>query len=241
MVGTAIQVQPRPAYRHLCDAHRLPGLLRQYGDFLQFPILWEGSQVNSMSPPWHQPAATVSDYAVFLRNRDPQMPAPLLVMPVFIQRGAIEIRGVLWVPGRRLSLSDSDLGTVDLYWRRVLHESGRADVLPRQGPESNRIVQLRFSKSPGRHRPRHPFPLSTRTHAPAQGEACSGLPRVQHRPGAGLHSESGVAQHTAGSVLPVAPPVPKDFENSGHLPRFIDGYIRGLTIPPIARPQLGNR
>ena len=131
MVGTAIQVRPRPAYRHLCDAHRLPELLRQYDDFLQFPILWEGSQVNSMSPPWHQPAATVSDYAAFLRNRDPQMPAPLLVMPVFVQRGAIEIRGVLWVPGRRLSLSDSDLGTVDLYWRRVLHEAGRADVLPR--------------------------------------------------------------------------------------------------------------
>lgn len=129
--GTLIQVRPRPAYRHLCDVQQVPQLVRQYGDFLQFPILWEGRQVNTMSPPWHQPVATVADYTAFLRNRYPQMPAPLLVVPVSVQRGPIDVRGVLWVPGRRLSLLEDGLGTVELYWRRMLQHREQSGALPR--------------------------------------------------------------------------------------------------------------
>lgn len=129
-VGTTISLRLNPEYSHLCDPETLADELRRYGEYLQYPILWEGRQINTMSPPWHQDAATVEDHAAFLRNQLSGRPAPLLVIPVKTSEPGLEIRGVLWVPGEDLRLFDRTVGEVDLYDRRLLVEEGRQDILP---------------------------------------------------------------------------------------------------------------
>ncbi len=129
-VGTSVTVSLKPQYAHLCDAGTVPELLRLFGDYLPFPIFWEDRQINTMSPPWYQSEATVADYAAFLRSRYPQLPAPLLVIPLSLQRGPIELRGVLWVPGQPLSVLDEQLGRTDIYWRRMLALPNEAGMLP---------------------------------------------------------------------------------------------------------------
>ncbi len=129
-IGAAVTVKLRHNSRHLSDPHTVPDLLKLYADYLEFPIFWHGRQINAMSPPWHQSEATEDDYISYLHTTHPQLPAPLLVIPVFIQSADAEIRGVLWVPGRPLSVLDGDLGRVDIYCRRMLAAPAQPGVLP---------------------------------------------------------------------------------------------------------------
>ncbi len=129
--GTSVRIRLKPEHAHLCDPERVPQLAQLYGDYLQFPIFWQGRQINTMSSPWYQDGAPVADYAAFLRSRRPHMPTPLLVIPLHIQRPEVEIRGVLWVPGRPLALLDEHLGCVDVYWRRMLAVQQQGGLLPR--------------------------------------------------------------------------------------------------------------
>ena len=117
--GTAVEVRLKPSLAHLCDEETVRSLLKQYGDYLEYPILWEGQQVNAMSPPWHQPGASTDDYASFLRTLHPQTPAPVLVLPVHMRYPGVVLRGALWVPGRHISVIHNGHGTLDIYWRRM--------------------------------------------------------------------------------------------------------------------------
>ncbi len=128
--GTAVTVKPRPNARHLCDPQTLPRLIKLYADYLDFPIFWQDRQINVMSPPWYQSEASTADYIGYLHSRSPELPAPLLVVPLSLQSGDAEVRGVLWVPGSPLSVLDGDLGCVDIYWRRMLAAPGMSGVLP---------------------------------------------------------------------------------------------------------------
>ncbi len=129
-VGTSVTVSLKAQYAHLCDPATVAELLQRYGDYLPFPIFWEDRQINTMSPPWYQAEATVADYAAFLRARHPQLPAPLLVIPLALQHGPIELRGVLWVPGQPLSVLDQQLGRLDICWRRMLALRDQPGMLP---------------------------------------------------------------------------------------------------------------
>lgn len=128
--GTVVSVRFEPESRYCADPRQLADLLRMYGDFLQFPVFWEGRQVNTMSPPWHRSGASEMHYVAFLRGRYPYTPPPLLVIPLQVRRPEIEARGVLWVPGEQVSVLDRDIGTVDLYWRRVLMRRSVPGMLP---------------------------------------------------------------------------------------------------------------
>lgn len=128
--GTMVSVRFEPGRRYVNDSAKLVGLLRCYGDFLQFPVFWDGRQINTMSPPWHRAGAGEIHYGAFLRGRYPDIPPPLLVIPLQVQRPEIEARGVLWVPGEQVSVLDENLGTVDLYWRRVLMQRSVPGLLP---------------------------------------------------------------------------------------------------------------
>ncbi len=129
-VGTSVRFRMKPEYQHLSNPDVLPELLRNYGDFLEFPIIWQGRQINTMSPPWHQLEAKPSDYRAFIRARYPNMPVPLHVIPVRLKRGDVQLRGVFWIPGRRMSILSSDTGTLDLYWRRMLIGRQATGLLP---------------------------------------------------------------------------------------------------------------
>ncbi len=128
--GTAVSVRFGADSAHFTDPEHLPGLVRLYGDFLQFPVFWEGRQINTMSPPWHRAGVGEMHYASFLRGRQPESPPPLLVLPLQVRRPDIDIRGVLWVPGVQVSVLDDDLATVDLYWSRVLMRRSVSGMLP---------------------------------------------------------------------------------------------------------------
>ncbi|MFP3903269.1 MAG: hypothetical protein ACLFWB_03390 [Armatimonadota bacterium] len=129
-VGTTIQLHLKREYAQLCDPQQLPQLLREYGQYLQFPILWRDRQVNTMSPPWHQEGSTPEDHAAFLRSRFPDRRPPLLVVPLKIEEASLDIRGVLWIPGEDLRLFDDILGVADLYHRRLLVEKNHSHLLP---------------------------------------------------------------------------------------------------------------
>lgn len=131
--GTIVSIRFGPGHRYVSDSGKLIGLLRLYGDFLQFPVFWDGRQINTMSPPWHRAGAGEVQYAAFLRGRYPEIPPPLMVIPLQVQRPEIEARGVLWVPGEQVSVLDEDLGTVDLYWRRVLMRRAVPGLIPAWG------------------------------------------------------------------------------------------------------------
>ncbi|MFO7946962.1 MAG: hypothetical protein R6V19_09110 [Armatimonadota bacterium] len=129
-VGTTIQLHLKREFAQLCDPGHLPQLLRECGEYLQFPILWRDRQVNTMSPPWHQEGSTKEDHAAFLRSHFPQRPPPLLVVPLKIDEGTLQVRGVLWIPGEDLRVFEDALGVADLYHRRLLVKKDHPDLLP---------------------------------------------------------------------------------------------------------------
>ncbi|HZI19301.1 MAG TPA: ATP-binding protein [Pyrinomonadaceae bacterium] len=131
-VGTEIVVSVSPDYSFMLDAERLRAAVVKYCEFIQFPVMLDGSgPVNAVEAPWHRrewpsDEAREAAYRDFLNRRYPDL--VLDVIPVEID-GEYEARGALFVSDSHLP-GINTAGVVDIYVRRMLIRASDDTLLP---------------------------------------------------------------------------------------------------------------
>jgi len=136
-IGTRVVLHLLDSKLELLDEKRLRQAIKKYADFLSVPILLNGQQVNSCTPPWEQSDDANFDYEDYVQQRYDLF--PLGVIPFDTRKiptfGGDEAKvpnaaGILFVPLIPFELT-RDFGEVDVYVSRMFIKANEKDLLPR--------------------------------------------------------------------------------------------------------------
>lgn len=104
--GTSITLQLKPAdpedgIEDYTDKWVLGRIVKQYSDFVTYPIVVEDKILNSMKPLWMRPAAEVSesDYAEFYKHLTHDHDEPLKRISLKAE-GTLEYQALLFIPSK---------------------------------------------------------------------------------------------------------------------------------------------
>lgn len=137
-VGTAVTVQLRPgdeedALHDYTDEGKIREIVKQYSDFVSFPIRMGDDTLNSMKALWARPRSEVKDeeYWEFYRHISHDWMDPLDIIQMRAE-GAFEYEALLFIPARAphdLFQRDA-LHGIQLYVKRVFILDASRDLLP---------------------------------------------------------------------------------------------------------------
>ncbi|MEW6220419.1 MAG: molecular chaperone HtpG [Thermodesulfobacteriota bacterium] len=131
--GTRIIIELRDDAKEFADAARIKRIIRQYSNFVPFPILMDGEKLNTIQALWTRSKSEIEDkeYTEFYKFIANAMDEPLTRLH-FATDAPLAIRALLFVPQdnfERLGFGRSQPG-VNLYCQRVLIEQHSANILP---------------------------------------------------------------------------------------------------------------
>jgi molecular chaperone HtpG len=100
--GTTVVVKLKEEAEEFANAWRLEQIVKKHSDFVTFPIYFGDRAVNRQKPLWRQSPreTTREEYEDFYKHLTMDFEAPLLVSHL-VADVPVDIRSVLYVPGRR--------------------------------------------------------------------------------------------------------------------------------------------
>lgn len=131
--GTRIEVHLKDDALDYADPARLRGTVQRHSNFVSFPVLVAGEQVNTVGALWREPkfSVTQEQYAEFYKFLTYDTEAPLETIHLSSD-APIQFSALLFVPPREsdpYGLQQGDYGP-DLYVRRVLIQRQHKELLP---------------------------------------------------------------------------------------------------------------
>lgn len=114
--------------------HVLRNLVKQYSDFVEYPVRMGDDTLNSMKPVWARPKSEVKDeeYAEFYKHLTHDFNDPLETIH-FKAEGSTEYTALLYIPAERpfdLFREQQPNSRLALYVKRVLITNESKDLLP---------------------------------------------------------------------------------------------------------------
>lgn len=131
--GTVIRAKLKEDAKEYLETYRLESVIRKHSNFLPFPILLEGGQVNTTPALWREPkfAITPEQYKDFYTYLTGDDKAPLDVIHLNVD-APVQFNALIFIPDSEQDLfrdRHDDWG-LDLYVRRVLIERSNSDLIP---------------------------------------------------------------------------------------------------------------
>jgi HSP90 family molecular chaperone len=131
--GTSIKLFLKSDYWGLLSEAKIQDILTKYSNFVQFPILLNGSRVNTVQAVWSMDPKEVEreTYVDFYKYIAQAIDDPLDILH-FRADAPLEIQALLFVPSfhsEKYGMERMEPG-VNLYSRKVLIESKCHDILP---------------------------------------------------------------------------------------------------------------
>jgi len=136
--GTTVTLHLKPkdeedGLRDYTDAHVLRDIVKQYSDFVAYPVRLKGETLNSMKAIWARPKEEVSEeqYREFYKHLTHDWNDPLEHVLVRVE-GTVEARALLYIPSRApldLFMREARRG-VQLYVKRVFIMDDWEALLP---------------------------------------------------------------------------------------------------------------
>ena len=136
--GTTVTLHLKPkdeedGLRDYTDAHVLRDIVKQYSDFVGYPVRVKGETLNSMKAIWARPKEEVSEeqYREFYKHLTHDWNDPLEHVLVRIE-GTVEARALLYIPSKapmELFIREARRG-VQLYVKRVFIMDDWEALLP---------------------------------------------------------------------------------------------------------------
>src|SRR5882672_11186280 len=136
--GTTVTLHLKPkdeedGLRDYTDAHVLRDIVKQYSDFVAYPVRLKGETLNSMKAIWARPKEEVSEeqYREFYKHLTHDWNDPLEHVLVRVE-GTVEARALLYIPSKApldLFMREARRG-VQLYVKRVFIMDDWEALLP---------------------------------------------------------------------------------------------------------------
>ena len=106
-VGTDIILRLRPDgeagdYSSYLETHTLRGIIKKYSDYIRYPIVLEGEQINSMVPIWLKPKSEAGDEDCFAFYKEKffDMEDPVSVQRISAEGTAVSFKAMLFYPAK---------------------------------------------------------------------------------------------------------------------------------------------
>lgn len=131
--GTEIHILLKDDAHEFASEWRLQEIVKRHSDFVSYPILLDGEQINQQEPLWRKIPADVSaeEYQSFYQQMTMDFQEPL-AMVHFHADAPVHLRALLFVPASRdrgVLAARSEPG-LKLYSRDVLIQEYNTDLLP---------------------------------------------------------------------------------------------------------------
>lgn len=131
--GTSIEIHLKDDAKEFADPETVKDIINRHSHFVSFPILVDGSRVNTVAAVWREPKSSVTaeqykEFYTFLTH-DPEAPVETVHMNV---DAPVQFSALVFVPAKAdefLGMQKLERG-LDLYVRRVLIAKDCAELLP---------------------------------------------------------------------------------------------------------------
>ena len=131
--GTSIEIQLKKDDQLFADETEIKRIIERYSNFVPFPILVNGEQVNQTTALWREPPRQITDeqYTEFYKLISHDYQEPLLRLHHSLD-GAMQYSALLYVPKDNPEVMGFGEGEVSLqlYVQRVLIDGTNKDCLP---------------------------------------------------------------------------------------------------------------
>ncbi|MDR1778030.1 MAG: molecular chaperone HtpG [Desulfovibrio sp.] len=131
--GTVVRAWLRDDAAEFLEKFRVESAVRNHSAFMPFPILLDGSRVNSEPALWLEPKFSVKkeQYAAFYKTLTYDAKEPLDVLHLSVD-APVQFNALLFIPDSAQDFfgMDRDFWGIDLYARRVLIQRRNKDMIP---------------------------------------------------------------------------------------------------------------
>lgn len=131
--GTSVVIYLKEEHWNYVDEAKIEKILKQYSNFIGFPIFLNGKRVNTLDAIWTKDPKTVGEeeYSAFYKYIANAVDEPLDVYH-FRADAPIDIKALFYIPSfhsEKYGMNRMEPG-VNLYSRKVLIENKSKDILP---------------------------------------------------------------------------------------------------------------
>lgn len=131
--GTVIRATLKEDAKEFLEAYRLRGIINKHSNFLPFPIILDGEQVNTTPALWRESKFSIerAQYNEFYTYLTMDNTEPLDVIHLSVD-APVQFTALLFIPGTDMDFSQiqREQWGLDLYSRRVLIERGNKHLVP---------------------------------------------------------------------------------------------------------------
>ena len=131
--GTVIQITFKDDAKEFLEKYRIESIIRKHSNFLPFPILFEGEQVNTTPALWRESKFSIErkQYDEFYSYLTMDSKEPLDVIHLSVD-APVQFNALLFIPATETGFHSiqRDHWGLDLYTRRVLTERGNKNLIP---------------------------------------------------------------------------------------------------------------
>ncbi len=131
--GTTITFELNEKSREFCEDHRIEHIINKYSNFVDFPILLNGKEINRVGALWHRQKSEINDeelneFYKFVSN-DYQNPLGHLHLSI---EGAVNFKALIFIPdtapGPFARLEDEK--SLQLYVKKIFIQDDCKELLP---------------------------------------------------------------------------------------------------------------
>ena len=131
--GTVIRITLKEDAKEFLEKYRLESVIRKHSNFLPFPILLEGEQINTTPALWRESKFSIerAQYDEFYTYLTQDSKAPLDVIHLSVD-APVQFNALLFIPDTEMDYHQvqRDQWGPDLYARRVLIERNNKALVP---------------------------------------------------------------------------------------------------------------
>ncbi|MDR2055868.1 MAG: molecular chaperone HtpG [Desulfovibrio sp.] len=131
--GTVVKAYLKDNSAEFLEKFRLESVIRNHSAFMPFPILLDGSRVNSEPALWLEPKFSIKreQYDAFYKTLTYDAKAPLDALHLSVD-APVQFNALLYLPDSSQDFfgMDRDFWGIDLYARRVLIQRRNKDLIP---------------------------------------------------------------------------------------------------------------
>jgi molecular chaperone HtpG len=132
--GTRIEIHLNDDDSQFADEDEIKSVIQRYSNFVPFPVLVNGEQINQTTALWREPASQIEDsqYDEFYKLVSHDFQEPMLRLHHSVE-GTIQYSALLFVPKSNPEMMGFGEGDVSLqlYVQRVLIDGNNQDCLPK--------------------------------------------------------------------------------------------------------------
>jgi molecular chaperone HtpG len=129
--GTTVTLKLMEEEQEYLEPYRIKQLVKTYCDFMPFPIMLDGEQINKQKAPWKESPNSLSkeDYLEFYRYLYPFQEEPLLWVHLNTDYPFV-VNGILYFPKLKPDV-DVTKGQIKLFCNQVFVSDNCEEVIPR--------------------------------------------------------------------------------------------------------------